>query len=83
LYEQTWLSGVIGAYPITAKEFAFVDAVMAFTACDEDKAIGFFTFRNPEDDYFMMPSAGTYGIMDERLETNFDEGLEADLRSLA
>ena len=31
----------------------------------------------------MMHSAGTYGIMDERLETNFDEGLEADLRSLA
>ena len=73
----------VWSYSITAKEFAFVDSVMAFTACDEDKAIGFFTFRNPGDDYFMMPSAGTYRIMDERLETNFDEGLEADMRSSA
>ena len=37
--------------------------------------------RKPGDDYFMMLSAGAYGIMDERLETNFDEGLEADLTS--
>ncbi len=42
-----WSAGVMGAYPITAKEFAFVDSIMAFTVCDEDKAIGFFTFRNP------------------------------------
>ena len=35
--------------------------------------------RKPGDDYFILLSAGAYGMMEERRETNFDEGLEADL----
>ena len=42
-----WSAGVMGDYPITQKEFGFVDSLMAFTAFDEEKTIGFFTFRNP------------------------------------
>lgn len=43
-----WSAGVMGAYPITQKEFGFVDSLMAFSVFDEEKMIGFFTFRNPE-----------------------------------
>ena len=42
-----WSAGVMGDYPITQEEFGFVDSLMAFTAIDEEKTIGFFTFRNP------------------------------------
>ena len=45
-----WCAGVIGEYPATEKEFEFVDALMAFTAFDEDGTAGFFTFRNPGGD---------------------------------
>ncbi len=44
-----WSAGVMGDYPITQKEFEFVDSLMAFTAVDEEKMIGFFTLRNPGD----------------------------------
>ena len=42
-----WSAGVMGDYPITQEEFGFVDSLMAFTAFDEDKTVGFFTLRNP------------------------------------
>ncbi|MBE5839353.1 MAG: GNAT family N-acetyltransferase [Butyrivibrio sp.] len=42
-----WSAGVMGAYPITKKEFGFVDSIMTFSAFDEEKMIGFFTLRNP------------------------------------
>lgn len=42
-----WSAGVMGDYPITHKEFEFVDSLMAFAAFEEEKTIGFFTFRNP------------------------------------
>ena len=42
-----WSAGVMGNYPITREEFGFVDSLMAFTALDEEKTIGFFTLRNP------------------------------------
>ncbi|MCR5469125.1 MAG: GNAT family N-acetyltransferase [Lachnospiraceae bacterium] len=42
-----WSAGVMGDYPITQKEFAFVDSLMAFTAFEDDKTVGFFTLRNP------------------------------------
>ncbi|XME02157.1 GNAT family N-acetyltransferase [Lachnospiraceae bacterium C1.1] len=42
-----WSAGVMGAYPITQEEFRFVDSLMAFTAFDEEKTVGFFTLRNP------------------------------------
>ena len=42
-----WSAGVMGNYPITKKEFEFVDSLMAFTAFDEGGTTGFFTFRNP------------------------------------
>lgn len=37
----------MGNYTITQNEFEFVDSLMAFTAFDESKPIGFFTLRNP------------------------------------
>ncbi len=42
-----WTAGVMGNYPITEKEFAFVENIMAFTAFDDDGICGFFTLRNP------------------------------------
>ena len=43
-----WSAGIMGKYPITREEFAFVDSLMAFTAFDENGIVGFFTLRNPE-----------------------------------
>ena len=37
----------MGDYPITEKEFGFVENLMAFTAFDENGIQGFFTMRNP------------------------------------
>ena len=42
-----WTAGVMGHYPITIDEFAFVENLMPFTAFDEKGIVGFFTFRNP------------------------------------
>ena len=42
-----WSAGIMGKYPITQKEFGFVDSMMAFTAFDENGIVGFFTLRNP------------------------------------
>lgn len=43
-----WTAGVIGNYPITQKEFSFVESLMPFTAFDETGIFGFFTLRNPD-----------------------------------
>ena len=43
-----WCAGVIGDYPATEKDFAFVENLTAFTACDESEVTGFFTFRKPD-----------------------------------
>ncbi len=42
-----WTAGVMGDYPITTKEFGFVENLMAFTAFDETGIQGFLTMRNP------------------------------------
>lgn len=42
-----WTAGVLGNYPITQNEFAFVESLMPFTAFDETGIVGFFTLRNP------------------------------------
>jgi RimJ/RimL family protein N-acetyltransferase len=39
----------MGTYPITTKEFQFVEALNAFTAYDENEIVGFFTLRKPND----------------------------------
>lgn len=44
-----WTAGVIGAYPVTRDEFRFVEALMPFTAFDEDGSVGFFTLRTPRE----------------------------------
>lgn len=44
-----WTAGVMGEFPITQKEFAFVENLIPFTAFDEDGIVGFFTLRNPKD----------------------------------
>ncbi|MCR4831722.1 MAG: GNAT family N-acetyltransferase [Pseudobutyrivibrio sp.] len=44
-----WTAGVMGEYPITEKEFGFVDGMIAFTAFEDNEIVGFFTFRNPGD----------------------------------
>lgn len=44
-----WSAGVLGNYPITQKDFGFVESLMPFTAFDESGITGFFTLRNPND----------------------------------
>ncbi|MCI8494808.1 MAG: GNAT family N-acetyltransferase [Lachnospiraceae bacterium] len=44
-----WTAGVLGNYPITQKEFGFVDTLMPFTAFEESEVIGFFTLRTPNE----------------------------------
>lgn len=44
-----WTAGVMGDYPITNDEFAFVENLMPFIAFDEKDVLGFFTFRNPSE----------------------------------
>ncbi len=44
-----WTAGVMGNYPITDTEFAFVEHLMPFTAFDENGVLGFFTFRTPNE----------------------------------
>ena len=38
-----WTAGVMGEFPITQKEFAFVENLIPFIAFDEDGIVGFFT----------------------------------------
>lgn len=44
-----WSAGILGEYPITKENFGFVNNLMAFTAIEDDKTVGFFynekTFR--------------------------------------
>lgn len=42
-----WSAGVLGNYPVTQKEFDFVEKLMPFTAFDETGIVGFFTLRQP------------------------------------
>lgn len=44
-----WTAGVLGNYPITQKEFGYVESLMPFTAFDGSGIIGFFTLRNPNE----------------------------------
>lgn len=44
-----WTAGVLGNYPITQKEFCFVESLMPFTAFDETGIVGFFVLRNPNE----------------------------------
>lgn len=42
-----WSAGKFGNYPITQKEFSFVESMMPFVAFDESGIVGFFTLRTP------------------------------------
>ena len=42
-----WSAGIMGRYPITRDDFGFADALMPFTAFDENGIVGFFTLRTP------------------------------------
>lgn len=42
-----WTAGVLGNYPITHREFSFIESFMPFIAFDEIEIVGFFTLRNP------------------------------------
>lgn len=46
-----WSAGVLGEYPITKDQFAFVNNLMAFTAIDDDEVVGFFTMRRPNSSF--------------------------------
>lgn len=43
-----WTAGVLGSYPVTQKEFRFIESLMPFTAFDETGIVGFFTLRDPD-----------------------------------
>jgi len=45
-----WSAGVLGTYPITEEDFAFVENLDAFTAYDDDGIVGFFTLRKPGEE---------------------------------
>lgn len=44
-----WTAGVMGEFPITDNKFSFVENLMPFTAFAENGVLGFFTYRNPND----------------------------------
>ena len=44
-----WSAGVLGTYPITEEDFAFVENLDAFAAYDDDGIVGFFTLRKPSE----------------------------------
>ena len=44
-----WSAGILGEYPITKENFGFVNNLMAFTAIEDDKTVGFFTMRRPSE----------------------------------
>ena len=44
-----WSAGILGDYPITAKQFGFVESLTAFTAFENNEIIGFFTLRKPNE----------------------------------
>ena len=46
-----WSAGVLGEYPISKEQFSFVNNLMAFTAIDDDKIVGFFTMRRPSESF--------------------------------
>ncbi len=46
-----WTAGVLGNYPVTQKEFGFVESLMPFIAFDESGTVGFFTLRNPDESF--------------------------------
>lgn len=46
-----WTAGVLGEYPISAEQFNMVSNLMAFTAIDDEKIVGFFTMRRPNDSF--------------------------------
>ena len=46
-----WSAGVMGKYPISKKQFGFVENLMAFTAIEDDEVVGFFTMRRPSDSF--------------------------------
>ena len=46
-----WSAGVLGKYPITKEKFRVVNNLMAFTAIEDDKIVGFFTMRRPSKSF--------------------------------
>lgn len=46
-----WSTGAFGRYTINKNEFGFVNNLMAFTAIEVDKVVGFFTMRRPSENF--------------------------------
>lgn len=46
-----WSAGVLGEYPITKKQFGFVNNLMAFTTIEDNEIVGFFTMRRPSESF--------------------------------
>ena len=44
-----WSAGILGDFPITAKQFDFVESLTAFTAYENNEIVGFFTLRKPNE----------------------------------
>ena len=49
-----WSAGALGAYPITKKQFEFVNNLMAFVAVNDDELVGFFTMRRPTESFDLL-----------------------------
>ena len=50
-----WTAGVLGEYPISVEQFNTVSNLMAFTAIDDNKIVGFFTMRRPRESFSISP----------------------------
>ena len=83
-----WSAGVLGTYPITEEDFAFVENLDAFTAYDDDGIVGFFTLRKPGEENILRigfvivdpdKRGKGYGkqMMKLALEYAFGQGAEA------
>lgn len=45
-----WNAGVAGKYPLTEEQFGAVKNLMPFTMIEDNEVVGFFTFRDPNED---------------------------------
>ena len=50
-----WTAGILGEYPISVEQFNTVSNLMAFTAIDDEKIVGFFTMRRPNETIERIP----------------------------
>lgn len=54
-----WSAGMLGTYPASVEAFRFVETMTAFTAVKDDRPVGFFTLRTPDE----QPTERRFGFV--------------------